>query len=62
MKKKPLILVTNDDGVQAKGLLELIEIVKNLGRIVVVAPSEPQSGMSHAITVKTPIEKTPHIS
>lgn len=56
MKKKPLILVTNDDGVQAKGLLELIEIVKNLGRIVVVAPSEPQSGMSHAITVKTPIE------
>jgi 5'-nucleotidase len=52
---KPLILVTNDDGLEAKGLKELIEVVKPMGRIVVVAPSEAQSGMSHAITVKNPL-------
>ena len=54
-KKKPLILVTNDDGVEAKGLKALIEAVKPLGRVVVVAPADPQSGMSHAITVKIPL-------
>jgi len=52
---KPLILVTNDDGLEAKGLKELVEVVKPLGRVVVVAPSEAQSGMSHAITVKSPL-------
>jgi 5'-nucleotidase len=52
---KPLILVTNDDGLEAKGLKELIEVVKPLGRVMVVAPSEAQSGMSHAITVKNPL-------
>ncbi len=52
---KPLILVTNDDSVHAKGIASLIEMVKPLGEVVVVAPSEPQSGMSHAITVKVPI-------
>jgi len=52
---KPLILVTNDDGLEAKGLKELVEVVKPLGRIVVVAPSDAQSGMSHAITVKSPL-------
>jgi len=52
---KPLILVTNDDGLEAKGLRELVEVVKPLGRVVVVAPSEAQSGMSHAITVKSPL-------
>ena len=52
---KPLILVTNDDGLEAKGLKELIEVVKPMGRIIVVAPSEAQSGMSHAITVKNPL-------
>ncbi len=53
--QKPLILVTNDDGLEAKGLKELVEVVKPLGRIVVVAPSDAQSGMSHAITVKSPL-------
>jgi 5'-nucleotidase len=52
---RPLILVTNDDGLEAKGLKELIEVVRPLGRVVVVAPSEAQSGMSHAITVKNPL-------
>ncbi|KPK82745.1 MAG: stationary phase survival protein SurE [Bacteroides sp. SM23_62_1] len=50
-----MILVTNDDGIQAKGLKTLIDIVRPLGEIFVIAPEESQSGMSHAITVKTPI-------
>lgn len=54
-EQKPLILVTNDDGVEAKGLRELIDAVKPFGDIVVVAPADAQSGMSHAITVKFPL-------
>jgi len=54
-KDKPLILVTNDDGVQAKGIETLIEIVKEFGDVIVVAPLEGQSGMSNAITVKLPL-------
>ncbi|MEX2484501.1 MAG: 5'/3'-nucleotidase SurE [Brumimicrobium sp.] len=49
--EKPLILITNDDGIQAKGLRSLIEAVAPFGDIVVVAPDKPQSGMGHAITV-----------
>ncbi len=58
MKENPLILVTNDDGIQAKGIQSLIDVVRNLGRVVVVAPFEPKSGMSHAITVKEPLQIT----
>jgi len=54
-KEKPLFLVTNDDGVDAKGLRSLIEVVRPLGKVLVVAPADPQSGMSHAITVKVPL-------
>jgi 5'-nucleotidase len=50
-----LFLVTNDDGIHARGIEVLIEIVRKLGNVYVVAPQESQSGMSHAITVKTPI-------
>ena len=53
--KDRLILVTNDDGVNAKGLKALIEVAQNFGKVVVVAPTEGQSGMAHAITVKNPI-------
>jgi 5'-nucleotidase len=56
MNNKPLILVTNDDGIEAKGLQALIETVKFIGKVIVVAPAEPQSGMSHAITVKKPLQ------
>jgi 5'-nucleotidase len=52
---KPLILVTNDDGYRAKGITALIEAVKPFGNLIVVAPSEAHSGMSHAITVKVPL-------
>ena len=53
--KKPLILVTNDDGVFAPGIRKLIEIARQMGRVVVVAPDSPMSGMAHAITVKVPL-------
>lgn len=50
-KKKPLILVTNDDGITAPGIRHLIKIMKQIGDVVVVAPDSPQSGMGHAITI-----------
>lgn len=54
-KQKPVILITNDDGVTAPGILNLVEAVKDLGKIVVVAPDKPQSGMGHAITIGQPL-------
>ena len=53
--REKLLLITNDDGIEAKGLKELVEVMRDFGRVVVVAPAEPQSGMSHAITVKLPL-------
>ncbi|WP_417885133.1 5'/3'-nucleotidase SurE [Zunongwangia sp.] len=50
-KNKPLILVTNDDGITAPGIRALIEVMKEIGDVVVVAPDSPQSGMGHAITI-----------
>ncbi|MEA4839628.1 MAG: 5'/3'-nucleotidase SurE [Bacteroidales bacterium] len=55
MKKRPLILLSNDDGYMAPGILFLIDILRPLGDLVVVAPNTGQSGMSAAITVKTPL-------
>ena len=49
--KKPLILVTNDDGIDSKGIRLLVSIMSKFGEVVVVAPDSPQSGMGHAITV-----------
>lgn len=57
MVKRPLILVTNDDGISSKGIRVLIEEVAKLGEVFVVAPDGPNSGMGHAITV----DKTIHI-
>ena len=51
MPKQPLILVTNDDGISAPGITYLIKIAKQFGKVVVVAPDKPQSGMGHAITI-----------
>ena len=53
MNKKPLILVTNDDGITAPGIRALIEVMLELGDVVVVAPDSPQSGMGHAITINS---------
>ena len=54
-KKKPTILITNDDGVTAPGIRNLVEAVKDLGKIIVVAPDKAQSGMGHAITIGHPL-------
>ena len=54
-KTKPVILITNDDGITAPGIMNLVEAVKDLGKIVVVAPDKPQSGMGHAITIGQPL-------
>jgi 5'-nucleotidase len=54
-KEQPIILITNDDGVTAPGIRSLVEAVKDLGKIVVVAPDKPQSGMGHAITIGFPL-------
>jgi 5'-nucleotidase len=54
--KRPLILVTNDDGYNAPGINHLIEFVKEIAEVVVVAPDSPQSGMGHAITIDSTLE------
>ncbi len=51
MKKRPLILLTNDDGITAPGLRTLVKVMNTIGEVVVVAPDSPQSAMGHAITV-----------
>jgi 5'-nucleotidase len=51
----PVILITNDDGIMAPGILNLVEAIKDLGKVVVVAPDKPQSGMGHAITIGHPL-------
>lgn len=51
MTRKPLILVTNDDGITAPGIRKLIAIMNTIGDVVVIAPDSPQSGMGHAITI-----------
>lgn len=53
--KRPLILVTNDDGISAPGIRNLIRIMNDFGEVVVVAPDGPQSGMGHAITIDATI-------
>lgn len=53
MKKKPLILVTNDDGITAPGIRALISVMKEIGEVVVVAPDSPQSATGHAITINS---------
>ena len=58
-KEPPVILITNDDGVTAPGIRNLVESVKDLGKIVVVAPDKPQSGMGHAITIGVPLRLHP---
>ena len=51
----PIILITNDDGITAPGIRNLVDAVKGLGQVVVVAPDKPQSGMGHAITIGVPL-------
>lgn len=59
MDNRPLILVTNDDGMFAPGLKALVEVAKTLGEVVVVAPDSPQSGQGHAVTLSEPLRLNP---
>lgn len=52
---KPTILVVNDDGISARGIRALVEAMKEIGNVTVVAPDSPQSGMGHAITIHNPL-------
>ena len=52
---RPLILITNDDGIFAKGIHELVKALHPYGEIVVVAPDKPQSGRGHAVTLDAPL-------
>ena len=56
MNKRPLILITNDDGVEAKGIKEITESLRDLGDIIVFAPDGARSGMGSAITSLIPIK------
>ena len=51
--RKPLILISNDDGITAPGIATLVRVMRRIGEVVVVAPNSPQSGMGHAITIGT---------
>lgn len=57
--KRPLILVTNDDGISSKGIKSLYEAVKEFGDVVIIAPDSAQSGMGHAITINEPLRLDP---
>ncbi len=59
MARKPLILITNDDSINAKGINALVEAMKAIGNILVVAPDKPQSGTGHAITIHDPLRLKP---
>lgn len=52
---RPLILVTNDDGISAKGIRSLAAEMLQFGEVVVIAPDSAQSGMGHAITINHPL-------
>jgi 5'-nucleotidase len=51
IQKKPLIFITNDDGIFSKGIRSLVEAASSFGEVVVISPDKPQSGMGHAITI-----------
>lgn len=61
MSTKPLILITNDDGIHAPGIIALIEAASKFGEVYVVAPDKPQSGMGHAITINATL-RVQHIN
>lgn len=55
MDRKPLILVSNDDGITAPGIRALTQVASEFGEVLVVAPDKPQSAMGHAITIGRPL-------
>ncbi len=61
-KDKPLILISNDDGIRAKGITVLTRLMQKIGNVIVVAPNSAMSGMSNAITSEAPLFLTEHTS
>ncbi|MBK7337297.1 MAG: 5'/3'-nucleotidase SurE [Saprospirales bacterium] len=59
MSNRYRILITNDDGMAAPGLRALVEVARELGEVIVVAPNSPQSGQGHAITIEEPLRLFP---
>lgn len=59
---RPLILITNDDGIQAKGIRTLVDVASKYGEVVVVAPNKSYSAKSHAMTICAPLESVPYNS
>ena len=55
MAKRPLILVTNDDGINAPGLKYLVNLMSMIGDVIIVAPDSPKSATSQAITINSPL-------
>ncbi len=58
--KRPLILISNDDGYDAKGITSLVDMVRDMGQVVVCAPDGPRSGFSCAFSATTPLTLTLH--
>jgi len=58
--ERPLILISNDDGIEAKGIKELAKVASKYGEVVVAAPNKGYSGQSHSITVGTPLRVRKH--
>lgn len=58
MKQRPFILVTNDDGIHARGLFELVDVMKSFGEVAVISSEIPMSGRSCGITVDQPLRAT----
>ena len=58
--KRPLILISNDDGYQAKGINALIDMLKPMADLVVCAPDGPRSGFACAFSAEVPLRLTPH--
>ena len=59
MEKRPLIFITNDDGITAPGIAHLISVAKEFGELCIIAPDKPQSGMGHAITINSSLRLHP---
>lgn len=58
MKERPLIVVTNDDSYTAKGIKELVSVMRKMGDVVMISSDQPMSGKSHAVTIETPLRVT----
>jgi len=60
--EKPLILISNDDGYQAKGITTLVEMIGDMGEILVCAPEEARSGYSAAFSATAPLRLSRRVS